>query len=56
MFKDSKFYLQVQKLEMVSTELNDPLDQKARFDEQAALRDRGDDEAHMTDDDFVLKL
>lgn len=38
------------------SELNDPLDQRARFEEQAALRDRGDDEAHMPDFDFVEAL
>jgi lysyl-tRNA synthetase class 2 len=38
------------------SELNDPLEQRARFEEQAALRDRGDDEAHMPDFDFVEAL
>lgn len=38
------------------TELNDPIDQKSRFDEQSSLRDKGDDEAHMTDDDFIEAL
>lgn len=38
------------------TELNDPIDQKGRFDEQSALRDKGDDEAHMTDNDFIEAL
>lgn len=38
------------------SELNDPIDQRARFEEQAALRDRGDDEAHMPDFDFVEAL
>ena len=37
-------------------ELNDPLDQKARFEAQAKLRDRGDDEAQMTDEDYVTAL
>ena len=38
------------------SELNDPIDQKARFDEQQKLRDKGDDEAHMADYDFVEAL
>jgi lysyl-tRNA synthetase class 2 len=38
------------------TELNDPDDQRARFSEQSALRDAGDDEAHMLDEDFVRAL
>lgn len=38
------------------SELNDPLDQLARFQEQQALRDAGDDEAQMLDMDFVEML
>lgn len=38
------------------SELNDPLDQLARFKEQQALRDAGDDEAQMLDQDFVEML
>jgi len=38
------------------SELNDPIDQKARFDEQADLRTQGDDEAQMKDDDFIEAL
>ena len=38
------------------SELNDPLDQKVRFEEQQAQRDGGDDEAMMIDDDFVEAL
>ena len=38
------------------SELNDPLDQLARFEEQQALRDAGDDEAQMLDRDFVEML
>ena len=37
-------------------ELNDPLDQLARFEEQQALRVGGDDEAMMLDQDFVRAL
>ena len=38
------------------SELNDPLDQLARFEEQQAMRDAGDDEAQMLDTDFVEML
>ncbi|MDP3971175.1 MAG: lysine--tRNA ligase [bacterium] len=38
------------------TELNDPIDQRARFNEQAKLRDAGDAEAQMHDEDFVEAL
>ena len=38
------------------TELNDPIDQKARFLEQVALRESGDDEAQFMDDDYVRAL
>lgn len=38
------------------SELNDPLDQLARFSEQEELRKSGDDEAQMLDIDFVEML
>ena len=38
------------------SELNDPLDQLARFKEQQGMRDEGDDEAMMLDIDFVEML
>ncbi len=38
------------------SELNDPLDQLARFQEQQAARDAGDEEAQMLDMDFVEML
>jgi lysyl-tRNA synthetase class 2 len=38
------------------SELNDPLDQRARFEEQARLRERGDAEAQRYDRDFVEAL
>ena len=38
------------------TELNDPLDQRARFEDQARQRDQGDDEAQMLDEDFLEAL
>ena len=38
------------------SELNDPLDQLDRFLQQQAMRDAGDDEAHMLDIDYVEAL
>jgi lysyl-tRNA synthetase class 2 len=38
------------------SELNDPLDQRARFEEHMKLRARGDEEAHMIDEDFLRAL
>ncbi len=38
------------------SELNDPIDQMERFKHQLALREAGDDEANMLDDDFVKSL
>lgn len=38
------------------SELNDPIDQLARFKEQQAMRDAGDDEAMMLDIDYVEAL
>ena len=38
------------------SELNDPLDQLERFEEQQAARDAGDNEAQMLDKDFVEML
>ena len=37
-------------------ELNDPLDQKARFLEQMKMREAGDQEAQMMDEDFIEAL
>ena len=38
------------------TELNDPIDQRERFEEQAKLMERGDDEAMFIDYDFLRAL
>ena len=38
------------------TELNDPIDQKKRFEGQVAERQAGDDEAHWMDNDFIRAL
>ncbi|MCP2015736.1 lysyl-tRNA synthetase class 2 [Deinococcus sp. HSC-46F16] len=40
----------------IYSELNDPLEQRARFEAQSQRRDAGDDEAHEQDEDFLLAL
>jgi lysyl-tRNA synthetase, class II len=53
-----RFELFVARHEMANaySELNDPIDQLARFRQQAALQARGDDEAHWLDEDYVRAL
>jgi lysyl-tRNA synthetase class 2 len=38
------------------SELNDPLDQRDRFEEQQKMRDAGDDEAQRLDEDFITAM
>ncbi|KZN96732.1 MULTISPECIES: lysine--tRNA ligase [Aeribacillus] len=38
------------------TELNDPIDQRERFEAQLKEREQGNDEAHMMDEDFIEAL
>ncbi len=53
-----RFELLINGKEMANaySELNDPLEQKERFEEQAKLMERGDDEAMYIDYDFLRAL
>lgn len=53
-----RFELMVNGKELANayTELNDPIDQKERFEEQLRLSEKGDDEAMFIDHDFVKAL
>ncbi|HMU42159.1 MAG TPA: lysine--tRNA ligase [Ignavibacteriaceae bacterium] len=38
------------------SELNDPLDQRVRFEEQLKMKEAGDEEAHQLDEDFIRAI
>jgi len=56
--KVARFQLITNGLELCNgfSELNDPIDQKQRFEAQEKLRKKGDNEAHKYDKDFVEAL
>ena len=56
--KSSNVQLLIKGMEVLNgwDELNDPLEQEARFREQEKLRERGNDEAHQVDEDFLEAL
>ena len=53
-----RFELYIAGMEIANafSELNDPREQRRRFEEQLALRAGGDDEAHALDEDYILAL
>ena len=56
--KTARFQLVVNGFEIANgfSELNDPIDQKERFEAQEKLRKKGDEEAHQYDKDFIEAL
>ena len=49
-------YAATQELGNAFSEINDPIDQRERFEGQLVQREAGDDEAHPMDEDFLLAL
>jgi lysyl-tRNA synthetase class 2 len=53
-----RFQVFIGRLELCNafSELNDPIDQRERFEGQGKLREEGDDEAQFLDEDFITAL
>ena len=48
-----EFFINASEMGNAYSELNDPIDQRARFEAQLRQRERGDDETEMLDEDFL---
>ena len=51
-----EFFINRSEMGNAYSELNDPIDQRERFEKQVEQRERGDDEAEMLDEDFLTAM
>ena len=51
-----EIYMATQELGNAFSEINDPMDQRERFEGQVAQREAGNDEAHPMDEDFLRAM
>ncbi len=51
-----EFFICASEMGNAYSELNDPIDQRERFMKQLELREKGDDEAEMLDEDFLMAM